>query len=133
MNTQKSRICGTASPNVVHEQSLHPDYITAWCRFTVDFILGPFFFKENTPHGLQRCSITAARYCELLQQQVIPALQERECLETTVFMQDGAPPHIARSVQVLLRALFGDDRVISGSFQTAWLPRSPDMNPCEFW
>ncbi|GBL73091.1 hypothetical protein AVEN_128244-1 [Araneus ventricosus] len=65
VNTQICRIWGTASPNV-----------------------------ENTPHSHQRCSITVARYCDLLRQQIIPALQERECLETTVLMQDGAPPHI---------------------------------------
>ncbi|KAF8791010.1 hypothetical protein HNY73_005947 [Argiope bruennichi] len=48
-------------------------------------------------------------------------------------MQDGAPPHIARPVTALLRALFEDQRVISRSFPTALSPRSPDLNPCDFW
>ena len=53
-------------------------------------------------------------------------------METTVFMQDGAPPHIGRSVKELLRATFGD-RVISRHFEDPWPPRSPDLNPCDFW
>ncbi|GBL99491.1 hypothetical protein AVEN_68778-1 [Araneus ventricosus] len=45
------------------------------------------FSEENTPHGPQRCPITGTRICDLIQQQDIPALQERECLETIVFMK----------------------------------------------
>ncbi|GBN09925.1 hypothetical protein AVEN_216281-1 [Araneus ventricosus] len=81
----------------------------------------------------ERCSITGARYCCLLQQQVIPTLQELECLETIAFMQDGAPTHIVRPVQTLVRAHFADDREISRSYPTAWPPRSPDLNLCDFW
>ena len=54
--------------------------------------------------------------CNLLQQYVIPALRQRQFLETTVFMQYGAPPHIARQVTALLRTHFGDERVISRGF-----------------
>ncbi|GBN86517.1 hypothetical protein AVEN_55259-1 [Araneus ventricosus] len=67
VNTQNCLIWGTVNPNVVHETSLHPDYITVWSDFSADFILCPFFFEENTPHGSQRCSITGARYCDLRQ------------------------------------------------------------------
>lgn len=49
-------------------------------------------------------------YCELLQQQIIPALHEREYLETSVFSQYGATPHIGRQVKELIRAQFGDGR-----------------------
>ncbi|GBM93786.1 hypothetical protein AVEN_131872-1 [Araneus ventricosus] len=48
-------------------------------------------------------------------------------------MQDGALPHIARAVQSLLRAHFGDDRVIARNFPTVWPPRSPELNHCDFW
>ncbi|GBM41904.1 hypothetical protein AVEN_13622-1 [Araneus ventricosus] len=48
-------------------------------------------------------------------------------------MQDGAPPHVDRSVQALLRAHFGDDQVFSRNFPTSWSPLSPDLNPCDFW
>ncbi|GBN90917.1 hypothetical protein AVEN_239312-1, partial [Araneus ventricosus] len=48
-------------------------------------------------------------------------------------MQDGAPPHIAATVKQLLNLHFGNGRIISRHFLTAWPPRSPDLNPCDFW
>ena len=65
-------------------------------------------------------------------QRVIPALQERNCVETTVFMQDGAPPPIGRQVQRLLRETVTDERIISRNFTNPWPARSPDLNPCDF-
>ncbi|GBN09698.1 hypothetical protein AVEN_160054-1 [Araneus ventricosus] len=91
------------------------------------------FFEENIPHGRERCSIKDGRYFDLLQQQIIPALQKRKCLETAVFMQDAAPPHIARPVQAMFQLHFGEDQVISRSFPTAWPPRFSNLYPCVFW
>ncbi|GBM58922.1 hypothetical protein AVEN_80721-1 [Araneus ventricosus] len=126
------RIWGTAIL-MLCMNSLHPDYITVCCGFTADFLLGSFFFEENTPHGPQRCSIKGSRHYDLLQQQVIPALQERECLETTILIQDGVPLHVTLPEQALLRVHFGVNLVFSRSFPTASPSHSPDMNPCDFW
>ncbi|GFW72827.1 hypothetical protein TNCV_1266701 [Trichonephila clavipes] len=41
---------------------------------------------------------------------IIPALWERQCLQTTIFMQKGATPHIGHQVKALLSANFGDNR-----------------------
>ncbi|GFV88350.1 hypothetical protein TNCV_1241631 [Trichonephila clavipes] len=41
------------------------------------------------------------------------------CLEETIFMDDGAPPHNASSVQQLLRQASTDVRVNSSSLPTA--------------
>ncbi|PRD36425.1 UNVERIFIED_CONTAM: hypothetical protein NCL1_08763 [Trichonephila clavipes] len=83
---------------------LHSDYVTTWCGFTAEFILGHFFFETFTPQGPKKGSDMSARYSEPLQQQVIPALQERQCLQTTIVMQYGATSHIGRQVKVLLSA-----------------------------
>ena len=48
-------------------------------------------------------------------------------------MQDRVPPHIGLCVQQFLRQHFTNDRVISRAFRTIWPPRSPDLNPCDFW
>ena len=48
-------------------------------------------------------------------------------------MQNGAPPHIGLCVQQFLWKHFINDRVISRAFPTIWPPRSPDLNPCDFW
>ena len=66
-------------------------------------------------------------------QRVIPALQKSNRVEITVFMQNGAPPHIGRQVQCLLRETFTDERIISRSFPNPWTARSPDLDPFDFW
>ncbi|GBN40165.1 hypothetical protein AVEN_135522-1 [Araneus ventricosus] len=65
----------------------------------------------------------------LLRNQFIPALQQCGCVESTIFIQDGTPPHIAIPVKQLLNLHFGNDRTISRHFPTAWPPQSPDLNP----
>ena len=116
MNTLNCRIWGSTKPLVVHQRPLHSAYVTVRCEFTSTFMLRPFFFEMNTPRGPVRCTVTSASYENILMQRVIPALQERNCIETTVFIQVGAPPHIGRQVQRLLRETFTDERIISRSF-----------------
>ncbi|GFX43387.1 uncharacterized protein TNCV_4874071 [Trichonephila clavipes] len=48
-------------------------------------------------------------------------------------MQDGVPPHITRCVTDVLKHHFTEERVISRQFRHLWSPRSPDLNPCDFW
>ncbi|GBM59222.1 hypothetical protein AVEN_240408-1 [Araneus ventricosus] len=69
----------------------------------------------------------------LLRNQLIPALQQRVCVDSTIFVQDGAPPYIVTPVKQLLNLHFENYRIISRHFQTAWPPRLPDLNPCDFW
>lgn len=69
---------------------------------------------------------------ELVWQQVIPALHKQQCLQTTVFMQDGATPHIGYKVKELLCAKFGKNHVISWAFPDAWHPHSPDFKSLWF-
>ena len=57
------------------------------------------------------------RYYNLLQQYVIPALRQQQCLETTVFMQDGAPPHIARQVIELFGLILETKVLFQGVFR----------------
>ena len=54
-------------------------------------------------------------------------------MDQIIFMQDGAPPHIANPVKQLLKRHFENARIISRHFFTGWLFRSPDLNPSDFW
>ena len=49
-------------------------------------------------------------------QHVIPALQERNFVETTVCMQDVAPPQVSYQVQRLFRETFTHECIVSRSF-----------------
>ena len=91
------------------KKPLHFDYVIVWCGMTYDFLVGPYLFETQTSSGPKRCSVTGPSYGAILREQVIPALQERHCLETTVFMQKGVPPHIAKPVKKLLHDIFGAD------------------------
>ena len=133
VNTHNCRVWTTENPHAFVEIPLHQPKVTVWCGFTADFIIGPFFFEEVTQTGFKTVSVTGQRYAAMLQNNIIPELQARQALQTVTFMQDGAPPHIALSVQHLLRSTFGEDRIISRCFNQSWPPRSPDLTPCDFW
>ena len=127
MNTQNCPRWGSTKQLVVHQQPLRSAYATVWCGFTSTFFLGPFLFERITPRGPVRCTATSASYENIVMQRVIPALQERNCVEATVFMQDGASPRISRQVKCLLLETFTDERIISRSLPTPWPARSPDF------
>ncbi|GFV15238.1 transposable element tc3 transposase [Trichonephila clavipes] len=59
--------------------------------------------------GPVACFVTGQRYASSLEQFVILAFQARRCGTTTVFIQEGAPPHIPRCLKQVLRHPFGDD------------------------
>ena len=63
---------------------------------------------------------------------IIPILQKRSCLDRTIFMQDGTPPHSAKAVTQLHKRHFRNNWVISGHCPTSCPSRSPDLNPCDF-
>ncbi|GBO34169.1 hypothetical protein AVEN_178929-1 [Araneus ventricosus] len=75
----------------------------------------------------------AKRYKNLLENFVVPQMQQQQCLGSITFMQDGAPTHIGLCIQQILRQHFTNDRVISRAFPSTWPSRSPDFNPCDFW
>lgn len=76
--------------------------------------------------------ISGSSYLQLLQDQVIPHLRESCEMDKVWWQQDGAPPHYAQTVRQYLATTF-DNRFISrgGSFE--WPPRSPDLNPLDFF
>ncbi|GFV54811.1 uncharacterized protein TNCV_3683361 [Trichonephila clavipes] len=107
--------------------------MTALCGFTAEFMLGLFLFLTFTPQCPKRCSVTSARYSELLQQQIILALQERQCLQIISFMQDGTTLHIGRQVKALLSVNFANNRVISRHFSGCMVFSFTRLKSCDFW
>ena len=68
----------------------------------------------------------------MLENFVTPQIQQLQCLDSIIFMQDGARPHIELCIQQFLQQHLTNDRVISHAFPTTWPLRSPDLNPCDF-
>ncbi|GFV35673.1 uncharacterized protein TNCV_1892831 [Trichonephila clavipes] len=106
VNTHNCRIWDTENPRTFQEIPLHSQKVTVWCGFTATFILGPFFFKETTRNGPVTCTVTARRYKNMLGNFVAPQMLQHQCLDSITFIH---------------------------ALPTAWPPRSPDLNPCDFW
>jgi len=114
---------------------LNDPKVTVWCGLTSEFILEPYFFEDEHNGQLRTTTVNGARYEEMLESFVLPALHDRltdDDFEQLIYQQDGAPPHIFRPVKNLLEESFGG-RVISRHFPNEWPPRSPDLNPLDFW
>ncbi|GBN44701.1 hypothetical protein AVEN_44808-1 [Araneus ventricosus] len=118
VNTQNCRIWAKENPFGNQPLPLHSEKVSMWCWFTVSFIVGPFLFEEVSPEGPVTCTVNGLCYECLLRNHVIPELQECTCMDNTIFMQDGARPHIANPVKRLLNIHFGNDRIISRHFPT---------------
>ena len=109
---------------VLLEKPIHPQKVLVWCGFNSKFIVDPFFVDGT---------LNSAKYLHLLQNHVEPFLRRKRCVTRTIFQQDGAPPHIEKSVKEYLAHLFPGDKVISRHFNFTWPPRSPDLNPMDFF
>ncbi|GBM14970.1 hypothetical protein AVEN_116611-1 [Araneus ventricosus] len=94
---------GNEKPFSHQPVSLHSKTVTVWCGFTASFIVGPFFFEDIGP---VTCTVNGILNETLMRNHLIPALQQRECVGSTDFMQDGAPPHIANPAKRLTEQAF---------------------------
>ncbi|GFW58546.1 uncharacterized protein TNCV_718461 [Trichonephila clavipes] len=132
VNTHNCRIWETENPPTFQEIPLHSPKVTIWCGFRATFILGPFFFEETTRNGRVTCTVTAGRYKNMLENATMP-----KCYNTNVLIQlpsckmerlhtlDSACSSFFDNILLMI--------VINRAFPTAWSPRSPDLNPCDFW
>ncbi|GBL73476.1 hypothetical protein AVEN_159472-1 [Araneus ventricosus] len=92
---------------------LHSQKITVWCGFTTAFIVGTFFFEQIGPSHPVTYTVNGTRYESLLRNQLIPAPQQRGCVDSAIFMQDGTPSRIATPMKQLLNLYCGNDRIIA--------------------
>ncbi|KAA3669775.1 uncharacterized protein DEA37_0011692 [Paragonimus westermani] len=124
VNTHNCRIWSQCKPDQCLTESLHSPKLCVWMGFSSQFGLQPFFFETT---------INSENYLDMLQTHVRPQLAQKRKLSATIFMQDGAPPHFAIKVREYLHGTFSEDRVISRGCKHVWPPRSPDLNPLDYW
>lgn len=133
VNSRNCVIWANENPHAFVQTPLHDQKVTVWCGVTSHCMLGPYFFDEIGNDGeAHTVTVNGNRYLQMLQEFVVPQLQQRNLLDETTFMQDGAPPHTPRLVKIFLQSHFGE-RIISRGFANAWPPRSPDLTPLDFW
>ena len=121
------RIWGTDNPHVLVEHVLDTPKVSVFCAVSSTKVYGPFFFAEHT--------VTSPVYLDMLQQWLIPQLQEDS--RDFIYQEDGAPPHFHHDGHGYLndtlphrwigRASQGDSPLLP------WPPRSPDLTPRDFF
>jgi hypothetical protein len=119
VNSQNDRIWAESQPNVQEEQPLHDQKILVWCAFSKNYTYGPYFFEDK---------VNGENYLDMLQNYFWKQHTKVKDSQWYYFQQDGAPGHIAKSVQDWLKSKFGE-RFLD---KKSWPPRSPDLNPCDF-
>ena len=119
-----SRHCVIWSEDNPHhnlEVPLHSPKVTVFCAMNSRMIMPPYFIEHPN-------TVNQHVYLDILQNHVVPNLPNNNL----IFMQDGATPHTANIVKDFLRQQFGENLIGLG-FQREWPPRSPDLNPLDFF
>ncbi|RXM99969.1 hypothetical protein EOD39_10479 [Acipenser ruthenus] len=132
VNMRTCVIWSETNPHATFARPQHDVKVTVWCGFMANFDIGTLFFEEPSASGPETCTVIVARYNTMLTPHVIPMLQQRNVINTTVFMQDEAPLHIGNQGKLVLQEHF-QDRIISRHFPCECPSRSPDLTPANFW
>ena len=120
VNKQNNRVWSEYQPYAGVEKPLHDQKILVWCAISVDRVYGPFFFEA---------CVNQHNYLEMLKNFFWPKILRTVDYKKYYFQQDGATPHTAMAVQSWLSDKFGTKFIKKDS----WPPRSPDLNPCDFF
>lgn len=119
-NKQNNRIWAESRPNEAVERPLNDEKVLVWCAISAKKIYGPYFFEN---------SVNQHNYLDMLKTFFWPKHLRTAEYKKYYFQQDGATPHTANMVQDWLKGRFSE-RFIN---KNQWPPRSPDLNPCDFF
>ena len=120
VNKQNNRMWLKERPVDWIERPLNDAKVLVWCAISAKKIYGPFFF-ENT--------VNQHTYLDMLKTFLWTKHPKTAEYKKYYFQQDGAPAHTANIVQTWLKSKFGDKFIDKKN----WPPRSPDLNPCDFY
>ena len=121
INRHNSSYWATGNPHVIEARHVNLPGVTVWCGLSVLSLIGPFFFYNT---------VTGAIYLNLLQESIMPCIQEVFGDEEVYFQQDGAPTHYHCDARTYL-----DENLPS-----RWIGRRgsieknpPDLTPLDFF
>ena len=97
--------------------------VMAWAGF-VDGRFLPIHWFEGSVNG--------ESYNKLLKEKVWPSVRSKASRKGYWFMQDGATPHTTANSLFYLKDKFSA-RVVSNKTDFPWPPKSPDLNPLDFY
>jgi hypothetical protein len=97
--------------------------LVVWCGIWRGTVLGPFFLEDE--------SVTSVTIFNMLSNQLWPHIQHAVDGHTWIQL-DGASVHAAYNVRAWLDTRF-PGRWIGRGGPVQWPPRSPDLNPLDFY
>ncbi|PNF20647.1 hypothetical protein B7P43_G03034 [Cryptotermes secundus] len=124
VSTHNCTIWGSENPRVSLEHVHDSPKMHVFCTLSKERVYGPFSFMETT--------ITGSVFLDVLQEFLIPQLDEDDQEGRIHFQQDGAPPHYLGEAREYLNTRF-PGRWIGRAAPIAWPPRSPDLTPLDFF
>ena len=119
-NKQNNRIWCKSRPDYRIEVPLHSEKIHVFCAISANKIFGPFYFEE---------SVKKENYLQMLKTFLWPKILNTSDHKKYYFQQDGAAAHTSKIVQAWGTLRFGQKFL----HKKMWPPRSPDLNPCDFY
>ena len=120
MNKQNNRIWASEKPEGGIERPLHDQKVLVFCAISAVKVYGPYFFSE---------SVNQHNYLTMLKDWFWTKHINTKEYKKYYFQQDGAAPHTANRVQNWLKEKMGKKFMD----KSKWPPRSPDLNPCDFF
>lgn len=129
VNSQNVRMyaeVGKGRPENLAHENFVSEKLLVFCGIKASGLFGLKFYRNET--------MNAAKYKSLLQYHVLPEVRANNGgnLDNLTWTQDGAPCHTERRNIAYLHRQF-DGRLISKGAEREWPPRSPDLNPCDFF
>lgn len=126
-NAQNVRIWALFNPRAVIQRRAQGRFtLNVWAGILGDSIIGPYFLPR----------LTSAAYLNHLRNVLLPDLRRlvpRRRRRRLYFMHDGAAPHYSREVRNFLDQMFGTRWIGRPPAPHHWPPRSPDLNPMDFY
>ena len=120
INKQNNRMWSDSRPLEGIEMALHDRKVLVWCSISANRIFRPYIFEE---------SVNKDNYLQMLQIFFWPKQLHTAAYQKCYFQQDDVTPHTANIVQEYFRAKFSTKFID----KKMWPPRSPDLNPCDFY
>lgn len=99
--------------------------VNVWAGIIGDRLVGPCFIEGH---------LTGVNYLSMLQGVIAELIDDvpLALLRNFFYQQDDASPHFARDVRQFLTNEYGE-QWIGRKGPVPWPPRSPDLNPCNFF
>lgn len=124
-NRQNTRVWSQTIPYESYaSHTQYPRKVNLWAGIINGMLLGPVVIDGN---------LTGEKYVQLLQTEVADRLTDLDVNAAIWYQHDGCPAHNYGPARHFLHRAFPGRVIGSNEQPLAWPPRSPDLNPLDFF